>query len=284
MPACGRRIEELNRRMDDTRTDFLTGFYLRESLVASLEDHISAATLRQSAFSLALIDVDRFKKFNDTYGHIFGDAILKYFASVLRLTSYENKFDFFRYGGDEFVVVFPDTRGREGMHFVRQCAYNLTHRPFLYKNRFYKIRMSCGIAEFPGDAGDPEGLIRKADRAMYFSKRHGRNRSTLSRQIPYLKMRNLFYRAAGIGIGAWSLMLLYHNLFDSFIKPMEVKIKTLKIVTKPQDLDMIILKNGTVFEGRILNETKDQVVMRLYLEKGEGSAVFKKSDIAKIRH
>lgn len=84
---------------EQVQKDYLTGFFLRESLNTFLEKLISYSTVNKERFSLVLIDLDKFKKFNDTYGHSFGDEILKYVASMLRLSFPENPFYFFRYGG-----------------------------------------------------------------------------------------------------------------------------------------------------------------------------------------
>ena len=123
--------------LEEAQKDFLTGFYLRESLKPFLEKLMLDSSIKKRHFSVALIDLDHFKRFNDKFGHNFGDEILKYAVSTIRLTFQGIQSYFFRYGGDEFIVVFPEKGPRETFNLIRKCSYNLNHRLFLYKNKFY---------------------------------------------------------------------------------------------------------------------------------------------------
>lgn len=270
--------------LDQAQKDYLTGLYLRGALNTLLGKLISDAKLNKKDFSIALIDLDRFKKFNDKYGHPFGDEILKYASSILRLTFYTGTHHLFRYGGDEFIVVFPESGPKEAFHLLRQCVHNIIHRPFLFKNRFYKITISCGIAGFPHDGGRPEELIHNADKAMYFSKRHGHNLATLADKIRYLRLRNFFVIVGSFCILFWFFFVMYKVFLKNIIDPKIRQIRSIKIVTEPKDLDSIILKTGIIFKGHIVEETEDKVILKLYLEKGEGLSAFDKSDIAKIKY
>ena len=116
---------------EKAQIDFLTGFFLRESFGPFLEKAIREATATKGIITLALVDLDKFKKYNDNYGHDFGDEILKYAASTIRLTMDENQTYFFRYGGDEFIVVFVGKGPKEVYQLMRSCKNNLLRRPFL---------------------------------------------------------------------------------------------------------------------------------------------------------
>ncbi len=266
--------------LEQTQIDSLTGCFVRGALNPFLERIIIESRTRGKSFSMALVDLDHFKKFNDKFGHIFGDEILKYVTSTLRMTFSEQQSNFFRYGGDEFIGVFLDKEPKEILRLVRQCNYNLVHRPFLFRNKFYRITLSCGIAGFPFDGKTIEGLIKKADEAMYLSKRYGRNRVTLAGRIKYLKLLRIFILIGSIGIIFCSLFIAYIRI----IQPTVSQIKGIKVFTKPKKLDTIILKNGMVFEGRILAETNDKVTLNLSLEKGEGLVTFNKPEIGQIRY
>jgi len=271
--------------LEQAPKDFLTGFFQRDSLKPYLEKLILDTTLKKKWFSLALIDLDRFKRFNDKYGHPFGDEILKYAVSTLRLTFQGLQCYFFRYGGDEFVVVFPEKESKEALNLLRRCTYNLRHRLFLYKNKFYKITFSIGIACFPSDGKTQEGLLKKADDAMYFSKNYGRNLVTLAGRIKYLKIRNVFIILGSIFIVALSLFISYQFIFKDALKYTFRKIESMKIITKkPVDLDTVVLKSGEIFEGKVLEETNDRVVFNLYLQRGEGTVVFKKEELSSIKY
>ncbi|MDP3732408.1 MAG: GGDEF domain-containing protein [Candidatus Omnitrophota bacterium] len=270
--------------LEQMQKDGLTGFFTRENLSPLLEKLLLEAKMGQKKFSLALIDLDRFKKFNDKFGHIFGDEILKYATSTLRLTFSMDQCSFFRYGGDEFIGVFPGKEPKEILRLGQQCNYNLLHRPFLYANKFYKITMSCGISCFPTDATTADELIKKADEAMYFSKRSGRNLTTLASMIKYLKFRRVVLMIASSIIILYSVFLFYKLSFKKIIQPVVRQIQNIKITTKPVTLDTVILKSGAVLEGNIVYEDENKVIFNLYLKKGEGVTNFNKSEIARIKY
>lgn len=265
-------------------TDFLTGFLLRESLYPTLEQLILEANASKKHFSLALLDLDRFKKFNDKFGHHFGDEILKYASSTLRLSLGETGCYLFRYGGDEFIAVFPDHKAQEAARLMRQCNYNLMRRPFLFKNKFYKVTFSCGVAGFPADAKAIDDLIARADKAMYFSKRHGRGFVTVSSRIPFLKLRALSLQAASVAMMGLSVLIAYRLTFNKVIDPFMGKVQHARIIMKPAALDMVVLKNGDTYEGTIVEESPQRVILSLYMEKGEGTVVFSRSEISSIRY
>lgn len=269
------------------RIDPLTRFFLRDALYPFLQNLIVKASLDNQGFSLALVDLDHFKKFNDKFGHDFGDEVLKYFASTLRLSLQENESYIFRYGGDEFIAVIPGKEPQEALRLLRQCSYNLDHRPFLFQNKLYKITLSCGIAVFPSNGKTIEDLIKSADKAMYFSKRHGRNSATLASSIKYLRIYwAFFFVLACVAILATGLILYRTGVIKQIIQPAINRI--LGIKTK----DVLILKNGAIFEGYIVTEAKDKVVLNLSPKKGvlghfsgeESLVVFNRQEIAKIKY
>ncbi len=270
--------------IEKLKVDHLTGLFLRDSFRPLLEKLVSEAKLNNGVFSIALIDLDRFKKFNDKFGHDFGDKILVHFSGVLRISSCEERYHFFRYGGDEFIAVFTSLNSREALNFMKQFSSNLNRVPATFKNKFYKIGMSCGIAEFPGDGKTIDELLAKADEAMYFSKRHGRNLIILANRIKHLESRRFFSLISSIFIIVWSLFIFYRLTLKTFILPAANKLKNVRIEIKPKNLVFIILKNGTLVEGYILEKTKDKVIVSLQLPKGRGTIVLKRTEIASIRN
>lgn len=264
--------------------DSLTKFFLRESLGPYLDRLLIEAKTKEKKFSLVLIDLDHFKKYNDKYGHTFGDEILKYATSTIRLTFQDSQCSFFRYGGDEFIIVFPDMESKDLLTLMKRCNYNMSHRPFLFSNKFYKISMSCGIAGYPQDATAVKDLIKKADIAMYFSKRHGRNNTVLASKIKFLKLRRIFLLVLSIILITVFSLLLYKFAFNNTLQSSINKIKSLKIITKPRGLDRIFLKTGGVFEGRIISEAGEKVILNLYFDNEEGTITLNKSEIAEIKY
>lgn len=270
---------------EKAQIDFLTGFFTRESFGNFLEKAVREATAASGIISVAMIDLDHFKQYNDKYGHDFGDDILKYSASTIRLTMDENQTYFFRHGGDEFLVVFLGKGPKEVYQLLRSCRHNLLYRPFLLRNKFLKITMSIGIASFPHDAQTVEELVSRADEAMYYSKKHGRNRITLWSGIRQVKAGRIFIIAGALIILALSVVA---TLRMSFVKenmaPVVNQLKKLKIISNPDTPDTVILKNGTVFEGRVVVEDGKMIMLKLDSDKGEGTLRLDKSKISKIEY
>lgn len=270
--------------IETVQKDYLTEFFLRNALDSFLGELIIEAKDKEKTFSLAIIDLDKFKKYNDKFGHLFGDEVLKYAAGIFRLTFYGNPNCYYRYGGDEFIIIFPDTEPEEAARFMHQCIYNTFQQPFLFENKSYKVTMSYGIASYPHDGQTKKELVRRADEAMYYSKRAGTNQVTLAGRLKHLRLRQWFI---GLGIISGILLagfIIYKLTFKTIISPVMREVKNIKIVTKPSDLDSIILKDGSLYEGRIIKEDKDSLTLSLYLRKGEGVLSFNKSEILEIKH
>jgi len=270
--------------VEQVQKDHLTGFFLREALDSFLDKLMVEANSEDKSFSIALIDLDKFKRYNDKFGHLFGDEVLKYAAGIFRLTFYGDPRYYYRYGGDEFIIIFPDTEAQEAGHFLHQCIYNTFQQPFLFENNFHKITMSFGVASYPRDGRTKEELIKKADEAMYYSKRVGTNQVTLASNLSHLKVRKWAIILGVIASLALVGLITYKFTFKTIIKPTIRGVKNIKIVTKPGDLDLVILKNGSLYEGRVVEETDGMVVLNLYMEKGQGTMTFRRAEVLKIQY
>ncbi|MFH1454034.1 MAG: GGDEF domain-containing protein [Armatimonadota bacterium] len=269
--------------LEHEQQDELTGFLVRKSFIAFMETILYKSKVAKSNFSIVLLDVDHFKKFNDKFGHPFGNMILKYIASTLRLNLQDTIHQIFRYGGDEFVIVFLDMKPEEAYKSMLRCKFILANRPFLYGSKLFHVTISCGIAGFPQDADRMEELVAKADKAMYFSKRHGRyGIITQIGKLPLIKFCINSTIAISIATIFLSFYIIYNNALKDVIRPIKRKITDIKIISKSGDLDVLIMKNGRIFEGYIIDETQDKVFINLCVEKGTGKAVFDKKDISKI--
>ncbi len=271
--------------LEGAKKDYLTNCFSRDVLQTFLEKTISESKSKGGTFSLLLIDLDNFKKFNDKFGHLFGDEILKYVASTMRLTL-RNKGYIFRYGGDEFIVAFLNTPRKEIVRLSRRCNINIANRPFLYQGKLYKITISCGIAAFP-DNGDRLGsLLSKADTAMYLSKHYGGNLTTEVSRITYIKARNVIIIIVSSVVLFSSAFLLNRYIFKEFVQRAVKKVSAIKIVTKPirRPLDIIVLRNGSAFKGRIIKETNEFVVVNLELAGGDAIITLSRREIAGITY
>jgi Nif-specific regulatory protein len=170
--------------------DSLTDMYTHRYFDTRLKEEISRARRYKRKVSMLMIDVDRFKLVNDTYGHEVGSEVLKQLARIIRQNTREmidmmkrlpekgNGTLVGRYGGDEFEVLLPETDSRGAQAVALRIMEKLRESAFADEEGKKRIRVtvSVGIATFPDDAKDEHSLIMRADEALYNAKRAGRNR------------------------------------------------------------------------------------------------------------
>lgn len=129
-------------------------------------------------FSIALLDLDHFKKVNDTYGHVAGDQVLQKIADIL-LKNQRIGIDYaFRYGGEEFAILSSNTNAMEMNRYMDRLRKIVQEQSISYKEQEIKVTFSSGVCEVEFDT-DPEELIARADKAMYQAKDNGRNQVVL---------------------------------------------------------------------------------------------------------
>jgi len=158
--------------------DPLTGVYNRRFLSQVLDGEVARAERSQAPISVAIMDVDFFKRFNDQYGHKCGDQVLQYLAQML--VSETRRGDIVcRYGGEEFVVVMP-VAGLESAHQRAEDWRQLfSDHPFEYQGQKLPVSFSVGVASFPLHGQSGEAVLQTADQALYESKANGRNMVTV---------------------------------------------------------------------------------------------------------
>jgi diguanylate cyclase (GGDEF)-like protein len=159
-------------------TDSLTGLYNRRYFLERFNEEINRARLYDDKLTLTIVDIDHFKKVNDTYGHPAGDRVLNQLAHVLQQRLRETDF-LARYGGEEFVMFFPRTE----MAAARQVIEDI--RQIVSRQRFYlpdpgnyiQISISAGLAGLSeAESRRSDDFLRRADTALYQAKNSGRNR------------------------------------------------------------------------------------------------------------
>ncbi|TDK36951.1 PleD family two-component system response regulator [Rhizobium deserti] len=158
-------------------TDSLTGLHNRRYLDNHLKVLFNRAAARSRALSVCITDIDRFKSVNDTYGHDAGDEVLREFAARIRSTVRGADLAC-RYGGEEFVVVMPDTDAAAAASIAERLRDIIERSPFHLKSTGTAINItaSLGIACNSTGAETPDQLLKQADRALYEAKNAGRNR------------------------------------------------------------------------------------------------------------
>ncbi len=177
------RLYEKHRRL--ATTDGLTGLFNHRTFQERLAVELEKAGGTGSPLSLVLMDIDFFKKFNDTFGHQEGDQVLKRVAALLQGGVRAGKDFACRYGGEEFVVVLPETgllEAQERAEALRKaCADTLVGGS---GPQARAITLSMGICTFPLGARDQGGMIQRADEALYKAKQDGRNRVCTFKELP----------------------------------------------------------------------------------------------------
>ncbi len=152
-------------------TDQLTTLHNRRHLVSVLGAECERARRLRHRFSVVMIDIDHFKRYNDTHGHLAGDEALRGVARVIRDTVRQVDCAA-RYGGEEFLVVLPETALAGALELTTRLRDRLTREPFPGG----RVTLSMGVAEYPTHGDNPNSLTARADAALYQAKRDGRDR------------------------------------------------------------------------------------------------------------
>jgi len=156
-------------------TDALTGLYNTRYFYKTLDLEIARTNRYGTPFSLMLFDIDNFKLLNDNYGHQSGDEVLQELAQILKSSSRETDISV-RYGGEEFIIVLPNTPEEETLFLADRIRKAVQDHNFIVSaTEKVNITLSGGIASYPKDAGDAKSLLNAADTALYAAKTAGKN-------------------------------------------------------------------------------------------------------------
>jgi diguanylate cyclase len=190
-----RQLQKTNQELDELRhqleaarheasTDALTGLANRKAFDTALEDHVARIRDPRDELCLVMADIDHFKHFNDSHGHLIGDKLLRFVANILK-DSLKGQDLVARFGGEEFAILLPNTPLRGALavaESLRARVQNQRLKRTDTQRPIGGVTLSLGIASYrPGEPA--ESLIARADTALYQSKRLGRNRVTLETQI-----------------------------------------------------------------------------------------------------
>jgi diguanylate cyclase (GGDEF)-like protein len=159
--------------------DSLTGLYNNHYFYKELEDEIEKSKRYGRVFSLVMFDIDDFKQINDRYGHIAGDRALVHLSDCIKRTIRKDVDIAARYGGDEFVIVFPNTSAENALKVCHRLLNLVRSEKVIFGEKEFYITLSMGISEFPRDGEESYFLFNHADEALYESKRLGKNRITI---------------------------------------------------------------------------------------------------------
>ena len=171
-------LKQMNRRlMDLSITDDLTGLYNRRHFEEVMSQELAHSRRKKLPCSLMIMDIDFFKKINDTYGHAVGDQVLRSFSQIIRDTIRQNDIPC-RIGGEEFVVACRQTSESEAVRLAERLREAAELTPFHLDDLTIPFAVSVGVATSKSDEDTVDSMFLHADRALYHSKQHGRNRVT----------------------------------------------------------------------------------------------------------
>ncbi|TAK08280.1 MAG: GGDEF domain-containing protein, partial [Candidatus Manganitrophaceae bacterium] len=150
-------------------------------LLQQLSTELSRTQRYGRALTLAMLDIDHFKRYNDTHGHLMGNEILRALGDIIRRNIRETDIAA-RYGGEEFSIIMPETNRAKGKLIAERLRKAIADYPFrnVKQQPGGAITMSIGLASYPENAASPHDLIETADRALYRAKSTGRNRVCVS--------------------------------------------------------------------------------------------------------
>jgi len=172
--------KDLQQVTIESQRDFLTGVFNRKTFEKYVDEQMATSRENNSDLCLLMIDIDHFKKFNDTFGHLLGDEVLKIVARTLT-EILKGRDAVARFGGEEFVVILPETNINGAMKAAELIRSAIASKELKRKDTgqtFGTITVSIGVARFKREDDTLPTMIKRADDAMYISKHEGRNRVT----------------------------------------------------------------------------------------------------------
>lgn len=171
-----RELEEANIRLKKLSiTDGLTELFNHRHVHELLHDEFERSLRTREPVAVVMMDLDRFKAVNDTYGHPTGDVILYETAQIIKETAREIDMPG-RYGGEEFIAILPGTHEEPAAHFAERVRHAVESHVFRDGSTEVRMTVSCGVASYPAPGVDaPEALLKAADAALYQAKETGRN-------------------------------------------------------------------------------------------------------------
>jgi diguanylate cyclase (GGDEF)-like protein len=175
------KTEELEEKVN---TDPLTGLYNRRVISGQLKYQVDLARRSGHPMSIIMIDIDHFKKINDTYGHQCGDSVLKKLADILKDKSRSINI-VGRYGGEEFIIIGPISDDKTAYYMAERLRTLVENTDFSCdeSGKIFKVTISAGVAVWNGSIKSGRELLKLADEALYLAKRSGRNQVRMAEEL-----------------------------------------------------------------------------------------------------
>ena len=160
--------------MQNSMLDGMTGLFTHKLFMERLDSELGRANRHKENLTLLFLDLDKFKRINDTYGHLFGDLVIKDTANIIK-NNVRTHDVVARYGGEEYAVILVNTNKEDCMKTVKRIRENVENHIYTNNEVSERITISIGMAQFPEDSDEARGLIRFADERMYEAKKLGGN-------------------------------------------------------------------------------------------------------------
>ena len=168
-------LKEANEKLSElASTDSLTKVLTRRAIFTKFNEEIDRAARYKRPLVIAMVDVDHFKKFNDTEGHVLGDEALKKIAQAF-CTNLRKSDAVGRYGGEEFLLVLPETKLQSAREIAERLRHNIEKISFQGQKEEAYLTVSMGLAAFPEHGTNADDLVQAADHGLYMAKQKGRN-------------------------------------------------------------------------------------------------------------
>lgn len=250
-------LQILEETKKQSHSDGLTGLFNRRYFDEALQGEKNRAQRYNSTFSVFFIDLDHFKKLNDTYGHQAGDLTLKVVAEILQ-TMKRTEDTACRYGGEELVLILPETEKINALVIAERIRKRVEETVLEFEGTKFSVTLSGGIASYPSDGKEIHELVQAADVALYQAKESGRNRILIH---DFEKRHYLRIDFAG-----------------------EVQVKSVTQTSKSSDLDVPVINvssSGILFESPISFEIGEQVEIQLSI-KDHAKPINVKAQVARV--
>jgi diguanylate cyclase (GGDEF)-like protein len=172
-------LESANQELERKNIlDELTGLHNRRFYDQKILAEYRRSRRNLTSLSLVIIDIDFFKAVNDNYGHLAGDQCIIWLAKFIKQSLKRSADKAFRYGGEEFCLILPDTDAEGALLLAEQLRLNVSEQPFIFQDIEIELTISCGICTYQQEADiGPEQIFTGADKALYQAKHSGRNQT-----------------------------------------------------------------------------------------------------------
>lgn len=156
--------------------DALTGLYTKGYFSERLKEEYKRSVRQNKVFSLLMLDIDNFKRYNDTFGHTAGDIVLKTLGSIIKQVAGESNAIISRFGGEEFCLILPDLDNESSGIFAEKLRQAIASAKIILRRQESSVTVSVGVSTLTSDVKEENELFSRADQAMYKAKKKGKNR------------------------------------------------------------------------------------------------------------